>query len=143
MHFLVYVSDYTGKDSELQADLEGICEASKRNNPKNELTGLLFFQSGKFVQAIEGDEDAIEGLMTRVDTDPRHANIKVVVDEAVSERSFPEWNMDTFNMDDYQDIDIDSLFKLKTDFNKQMQMDAGFFVRAMKSVLADSKLKSL
>ena len=138
MHFLVYLSDYTGPAEHITEVLTDICTASRRNNAEVDITGLLFFQKGVFLQALEGNKDAISALMRRVDEDPRHANIQILVDEPIKKRSFGEWHMDSLNMDEHKALDPDVLLQFKQDFSKQMQMDAGFFIEAMKMLVKQS-----
>jgi hypothetical protein len=42
---------------------------------------------------VEGRSDAIDRLMRRVEADPRHAGLKVVLRRPIDERAFPDWAM--------------------------------------------------
>jgi hypothetical protein len=57
MYFLVYVSSAVNLFSD--EDLIQLLEVSRRNNEKAEITGLLLYSSGNFMQTLEGPEKAV------------------------------------------------------------------------------------
>ena len=77
------------------AELLGV---SARNNRRDEITGVLVFADGMFIQAIEGAEHAVDGLMTRLRSDTRHRDVKVLGDDKAAKRAFPIWVMETPKM---------------------------------------------
>lgn len=77
------------------AELLGV---SARNNERDEITGLLAFSGGLFIQALEGRKEAVDGLMTRLRADSRHRDIMVLGEDHASERAFPVWVMETPKM---------------------------------------------
>ncbi len=77
------------------AELLGV---SARNNERDEITGLLAFSEGMFIQALEGRKEAVDGLMTRLRADSRHRDIMVLGEDHASERAFPVWVMETPKM---------------------------------------------
>lgn len=140
MHFIVYLSDYVGSPAALDTALQDIVTASKHNNPIRRVTGALFYHKGTFLQAVEGEQENLAELMQVVCADPRHDNIRIVVDEEVAKRSFADWNMDSFNLDDRKNIDVQTLDKFKSVFTTQMKMDGSSFITLLKSVLANPEL---
>ena len=76
------------------AQLDRILEASKRNNHRDGITGLLTFSGEVFVQFLEGPPAALLGLMDRLKADPRHRNIIVLSEGADHERILPGWDME-------------------------------------------------
>jgi hypothetical protein len=94
---VVYLSTATRL---LGADqLESILAISRRNNGRDGITGLLLYDDGNFIQAIEGEPAAIERLMARLSGDPRHRGIQVVSTEAVASRLFSDWAMEAQRLD--------------------------------------------
>lgn len=88
---LTYVSEAS---HDLTSDeLFKIIEASSRNNLRDELTGFLIFAKNRFFQLIEGPQDQIEALVTRLNRDPRHRAIRIVNRQQIAERAFPRWHM--------------------------------------------------
>lgn len=70
-----------------------ILERSRRNNEAADLTGLLLFSSGSFMQALEGPHDALQAAFERIEKDPRHHGLITLLDREVPARAFPDWSM--------------------------------------------------
>jgi len=88
---IVYVSSALAKlDKDELEDL--VAQSRKRNDAVN-VTGLLVYSDGNFMQAIEGGHDEVEQLYNRIADDPRHRDLMVIVDHSVEDRSFPSWRM--------------------------------------------------
>lgn len=88
---LIYVSAAT---HEMTADeLRAILDLSVRHNTRNEVTGLLLYFDRTFMQVIEGPESAIDELMTRLLSDPRHYGVNVLSRSEVPAREFAQWSM--------------------------------------------------
>jgi hypothetical protein len=91
MRQLLYVSN-TQPDITLSA-LDDLLTASRRNNALMGITGLLLFIDGGFLQIMEGEERAIRELYARITNDPRHHNLRLMLDREVPVRAFPDWSM--------------------------------------------------
>lgn len=91
MHYLVYISaaEYLMEDE----DLRDILEASRRNNTKLGVTGLLLYHEGNFIQVLEGDKAVIGELYDKISIDNRHAYIFKMVQGQLDKRNFPDWSM--------------------------------------------------
>lgn len=80
--------------SNLAADeLFRIIEVSSRNNSRDDLTGFLVFSQNRFFQLIEGPDEKLDGLLVRINADPRHSDIQILSRKTVAARSFPRWHM--------------------------------------------------
>lgn len=79
------------------ATLDSIMEQSRRNNPRNGITGLLCHSEDIFLQVIEGGRDAICDLYNRIVTDTRHTQIRLLTYDEISERNFGGWTMGQVN----------------------------------------------
>lgn len=79
--------------SGIQSEVARIMVQSRRNNPRQQLVGALYFGDGCFFQCIEGPEQAVEALYQRLHGDPRHAELRVLAREHVSTPSFSSWAM--------------------------------------------------
>jgi hypothetical protein len=75
------------------AELEEILKKSRENNTRLGLTGMLLYYEGAFMQVLEGSEETVRGLYTRIGLDPRHHLITLLLTEYVPERNFPDWSM--------------------------------------------------
>lgn len=98
IHQLVYLSSAT-IDFDDRALLE-LLEASRRNNARDGLTGLLLFRNGNFIQVLEGAKPSIEALLERLSRDPRHRGIIRLLAHDVPERTFGDWSMGFRNLKD-------------------------------------------
>ncbi|MHB0774903.1 BLUF domain-containing protein [Halomonas sp. WWR20] len=95
LYKLVYLSRNTiGGDAEAQRrEIERILAVSRQENPRVDVTGALLFSTARFAQVLEGPRQALETLFERIQGDPRHADIVVLLFEAVARRRFPKWSM--------------------------------------------------
>ena len=73
--------------------LEKIMSSAVRHNTPSAVTGMLLYAQGSFLQVLEGEADAVNETFARVEKDPRHHSIIVVLAEPIEERSFAQWNM--------------------------------------------------
>lgn len=91
LYHLVYMSAATDAFSE--EDLTDILAASRRNNPKRNVTGMLLYSDGGFIQVLEGPKEQVLALYEHIEQDPRHSSTIKLAEGAVEERSFSEWEM--------------------------------------------------
>lgn len=75
-------------------DVADIHQTAMRNNALEGITGLLIFNGTHFLQVIEGDSGAIESLLAKLRSDPRHHGVEIRDRRAIGERSFPDWSME-------------------------------------------------
>jgi hypothetical protein len=90
MKQLIYRSRPFGYDA---AMLAGILLTSRRNNPRDEITGALICRHDLYLQLIEGAPGPIDALYSRIAADDRHADVKLLTVQDVTSRMFPEWAM--------------------------------------------------
>lgn len=75
-------------------ELVDIHQTARRLNALDGITGMLIFNGSRFLQIIEGAEEAIDSLLERLRRDCRHSALEVRDARLVGERSFPEWSME-------------------------------------------------
>lgn len=88
---VVYSSSATQPFSD--AELADLLTASRRKNHSSHLTGLLLYRGGRFLQVLEGPEAVVRDRMAVISVDPRHDNLRVLIDEPREQRQFPVWTM--------------------------------------------------
>jgi hypothetical protein len=88
---LCYISRATKLFS--TTDLVQLLEKSRVSNHSIGLTGLLLHDNGSFIQLIEGPQAEVRKLFATINADPRHADVQILFQANVDERSFPEWEM--------------------------------------------------
>lgn len=92
MYRLVYKSFETSPFGE--ADLKKLLMHSRMRNPEAGLTGMLIYDRGTFLQMLEGDMAPLFNTYARVERDPRHKDISVLLrDPNTAERAFGHWSM--------------------------------------------------
>ena len=88
---LVYASRATIPfDEEM---LKALLAKARKNNGAKNITGMLLYRDGLFIQALEGTQGEIEGLFTKIRQDKRHTDVIQIYLKPIQERSFPEWSM--------------------------------------------------
>lgn len=70
-----------------------ILAASRRNNARDRITGLLFFNGKRFLQVLEGEEAIVDTTFRRIQQDGRHYGLVVLSNREVAVREFGEWAM--------------------------------------------------
>jgi hypothetical protein len=83
----------TARDGISDADCLAIQRKSSIYNSLIDVTGLLLFNSRRFVQVLEGREDVVRDLYARISSDPRHHGMVILGEEHVPERQFGQWAM--------------------------------------------------
>ena len=87
---LVYISSSTTRGLE---GLDAILATSRRNNARDGITGLLYADGTRFLQALEGEGAAVEAAFARIRTDPRHRGVVVLSRRTIAVREFGPWDM--------------------------------------------------
>jgi len=83
-----------GQDAN-EAGLAEILKTARQNNQRLGVTGalILYGEKGRFAQVLEGPEDTVKDLLTRIKADPRHDSIEVREAGAAPARLFTRWAM--------------------------------------------------
>ncbi|MCP3734534.1 BLUF domain-containing protein [Sphingomonas sp. RP10(2022)] len=90
MRQIVYISSMRRQAA---IDPAAILGQSRRNNARARITGLLFFDGKRFLQALEGEEAAVDAAFARIQADDRHHALVVLSDRTIAVREFGEWAM--------------------------------------------------
>ncbi len=88
---LVYISTARGVIAD--ADCREILAASRENNARDGITGLLVAGTTRFLQLLEGPPAAVRAAYARITADPRHFASVVLTERTVEARDCPEWAM--------------------------------------------------
>ena len=83
-------------------DIQDILEGSRVDNEERGVTGALIFVDRVFVQVLEGEKDAVEALMAKIERDPRHHDVTVIHEGESGSRIFESWHMAFLNPDPEQ-----------------------------------------
>jgi len=91
MYFLVYVSAATMAFS--HEELVALLASSRKNNSAADVSGMLLYKDGNFMQVLEGKKDTVLALYNKINLDPRHKGVIKLLDGERDMRCFPEWSM--------------------------------------------------
>lgn len=91
MHRILYIS--TARTVLSPEAMQGILRISRRNNGAVGVTGLLVVGGRRFLQALEGPDEAVAETFARIGRDPRHFAVVKLNDQAITERAFAQWSM--------------------------------------------------
>ena len=76
-----------------EAQLQELLEYSRAYNARYQITGLLLYSDGRFVQVLEGDEAPVRALFARIQQDSRHTQVVTLREGPGPQRRFADWQM--------------------------------------------------
>lgn len=91
LRILVYVSHATHAFD--TAALDALLARAREVNAAFDVTGMLLYHDGNFMQALEGPPEAVRHTYERVKKDRRHDSLIRMVDEPTDGRRFEAWSM--------------------------------------------------
>ncbi|KYG69559.1 hypothetical protein AZI87_10310 [Bdellovibrio bacteriovorus] len=94
---LVYLSQAAEDIS--YSDIQDILEVSRINNEMEEVTGVLIFRDGYFLQLLEGREQDVKKVLSKILMDDRNHTIRVLIETTAAERLFEKWSMAFYDGD--------------------------------------------
>jgi hypothetical protein len=54
---------------------------------------MLLYAEGSFFQVLEGAEAVLDPLYAKIEHDPRHTQMTLIIKEPISKRQFDDWTM--------------------------------------------------
>ena len=88
MFRIVYVSSASRYFS--KQEIQAMLERARPKNAKIGITGMLLYKDGNFLQALEGEEEAVTKLAKTIESDPRHTGFLVLMRGPAERRLFAE-----------------------------------------------------
>lgn len=141
MHLIVYTSESTLTNTDVNEALADISNIARINNKRLGITGLLFYHNQRFVQVLEGEKDALETLLNVIEQDKRHKNIERIIDEEITKRGFKEWNMDSFNLSENEVMDPEELRNIAIAIKRNLVLDSVVLISLYKTLLSSHDLR--
>tara|TARA_R110000851_G_scaffold157058_2_gene299744 strand:- start:30785 stop:31252 length:468 start_codon:yes stop_codon:yes gene_type:complete len=83
---ICYVSSESGELKENQ--LEQVFSTTKINNGNEDITGILLYYYGNFLQVLEGEKETLLTLFDNIKKDKRHKNIITIFNKQNEHRIF-------------------------------------------------------
>lgn len=91
LFYLVYISSAPHPMSD--AELRELLAISRENNLRDELSGMLLYKDGNFMQVLEGRKLKVLTLAEKLRRDTRHKKMFVILEGDIEERAFEGWSM--------------------------------------------------
>ena len=91
MFFLVYVSSAVTPFT--PSELVDLLAKSHENNGKLDISGMLLYKDGNFMQVLEGEEEPVRALYAKISGDGRHRGLLTLLEGPLTQRQFPDWSM--------------------------------------------------
>jgi hypothetical protein len=102
------------------------------NNRKHNITGMLLFAEGAFVQVLEGDEASVRALFARIERDTRHEQVTLICEAAVPKRAFSFWSM---ALCEFEDENADAKAQIRCAINEARDLGLLTPLTALESIL--------
>lgn len=123
LYHLIYTSAAATDISE--EELQNILKSARHNNTTIGITGILLYESGSFLQVLEGSKAAVQAFYNEIAKDPRHTDVKILVEEPISKRDFGDWTMGYAGLTREQLQQVEGLNDFYNDGKCYVDMDAG------------------
>ncbi|WP_022682837.1 BLUF domain-containing protein [Sphingobium bisphenolivorans] len=91
LHQIMYISSAHSPVTATQC--AAIARAAAERNSAEDVTGLLLFNSRRFLQVLEGPREAVQRIYERISNDGRHCAIVKLREGEVEAREFGHWAM--------------------------------------------------
>lgn len=91
IHQLVYISQ--GVEDLSYTDIRDILDVSRKHNSKENITGILIYRDGYFLQVLEGEKQSVHDLVSKIRIDERNYGLRVLIEVDSDERLFEKWTM--------------------------------------------------
>ena len=90
---LLYVSESCLAPQHATDEIDLIMQISIARNAALDVNGALLFTGTYFAQRLEGRVEAVRQLMTSIEADARHRNVRIIDNAPIAEREFARWSM--------------------------------------------------
>lgn len=91
MIHLVYVSSATSEMD--NSALENLLEQSRERNFRQNITGMMLYSGGTFMQILEGKAEDVLDIYSSIVRDERNTGNIILAQEHILSRSFTSWSM--------------------------------------------------
>ncbi|MGI4727180.1 MAG: BLUF domain-containing protein [Janthinobacterium lividum] len=91
MKYIIYIS--TASIYFEPETLEAMLLDFRKKNKASQITGMMLFNRGKFLQVLEGNDKEMDTLVKKIKKDKRHHSIIQLGSAPIQERIFKNWSM--------------------------------------------------
>lgn len=108
-------------------ELVELLHKARIKNQSLNITGMLLYKGGNFLQVLEGEEKVVRELYAVIEKDPRHHSVELIAVRSVKERMFSDWEMGFTNLDTEKNINVPGYTEyLQEPLNSKRFRDASF-----------------
>jgi len=102
LHVVCYISNsiYLWSPKELDRFFKYVQQENDRKN----ISGILLYNDGTFVQVLEGEANEINALFTSIMRDRRHNHLTIMMDRSIEERIFGGYETRSISFGDVQEV---------------------------------------
>ena len=75
------------------AELRELLRLARIKNGQIDVTGMLLYHEGSFLQVLEGPPSAVNPLLETIDRDQRHHNLMLLLRREIEALNFADWKM--------------------------------------------------
>lgn len=108
MYTLVYISNAIQLFEE--RELEELFASTKASNSLKNITGILLYRDGTFMQIMEGNQEDVEKLFKTIERDPRHNNILRILQRNIEKPLFSHYQTGFSVFKNYKELDNFEIF---------------------------------
>lgn len=123
MKSIVYLSEAITPFSE--SALRELTETSSANNEKLGVHGYLCYQGGRFLQYLEGSEEALDSLIEKIEKDPRHRFLYCMDQRELTNPRFSGWSMRHINNSELAYLNMEHHVETNMLYLKENYSDKG------------------
>ncbi|GAA4270756.1 BLUF domain-containing protein [Aquimarina gracilis] len=113
-----YVSTVSPDLSE--TDIADLMSYVKQHNNFLDITGILIYSDGNFLQVLEGEKETVKILFERIKKDPRHYNIIKMLDKEIKDNAFSKYHSSfTVISGHYSHTELQQFLKKEENYNPE------------------------
>jgi hypothetical protein len=87
-------------------ELIDLLRKAREKNARLDVTGMLLYRNGYFIQVLEGEQSKVLELYKTISEDDRHHHVMTLQQGAIDKREFDNWEMGFNNL---ESVDADKL----------------------------------
>ena len=91
--------------------LRQIMNQALKNNDLLEITGVLCFGDGYFLQVLEGERDHVNQVLRKIYRDTRHDDLCLIEAKDVDTRMFEHWQMKLVMLSEHPNQEIQKFYR--------------------------------
>ena len=81
------------RDHSRHSCLTSACLLARIKNQRLDVTGMLLYHQGSFLQVLEGPAAAVDPLLATIGADQRHHKLMLLLRREIEARNFADWKM--------------------------------------------------